>query len=370
MPNMLDYVAWRGDLSFSKSSLNKIDMLIMSQLVMIDLDNIVSSNNETITIEEAAHKYFAPDSGKKMEIGLIIPKTILELFKVVSTTKRFKKIELSNYVNIVDENKEEQMSAMVYKIDDNNICVAYSGTDDTIIGWKENINMMFKSPIPAQISALKYLEKVAEEFKGNIAICGHSKGGNLSLYTTTYINDEIQRRIIKAYNFDGPGFCEVIDIKEELLNKMKKVITIIPQGSIVGRLFEHKEKNIIVKSTQNGFYQHDAFSWEIIGKDFVKEEEITKDSENIDKKIKSIIKEMNEEERINFSDNLYKILSAGDSKNLLEVNKRKMMVVEAFWKLSKEEKKSITGPIRLLLKDKYFRKIVFASIRSFKDYNN
>ena len=41
---------------------------------------------------------------------------------------------------------------------DNTIFVSYRGTDNTIVGWKEDLNMSFKSHIASQISAKKYLE--------------------------------------------------------------------------------------------------------------------------------------------------------------------------------------------------------------------
>ncbi len=43
MPNILDYVDWRGDITFDKSPFNDIDNLIFTQLSYINFDGIVPS---------------------------------------------------------------------------------------------------------------------------------------------------------------------------------------------------------------------------------------------------------------------------------------------------------------------------------------
>lgn len=372
MGNMIDYLKWRGDLTFKASAINRIDMLIMSQLSLIDLEGIVPDINsdEEVTIEEASINYFDPKYGKSMEIGLIIPQTILRLFKLLGTTKRFKNITMSKYINIIDDNVEEQISAVVFKIDNKTKCISFSGTDDTIIGWKENLNMIYKFPIPAQRTAVKYVEEIAKDFDGEILICGHSKGGNMSLYSSVFVSDEVQSKITKVYNFDGPGFSEASQAPNDIIKKLGKVTTIIPQSSVVGVLFQHKEKCVVVKSNETGLYQHDAFSWEIEGKKFIEEETLTKESENIDKKIREIISELSEEEKVKFCDNLYTLLSAGDTKRLIDINKKRKYMWDAFWKLSKDDRKYIVDPIRKLIRNRYIRNIIFTGLRDYKNYKN
>ena len=41
MSNIIDYMKWRGDLTFAQDSFNEIDNLILSQLVYVELNNIV-----------------------------------------------------------------------------------------------------------------------------------------------------------------------------------------------------------------------------------------------------------------------------------------------------------------------------------------
>ena len=52
MSNFLDYLAWRGDLTFEKDPFNSIDALILSTLSYVDFKDVVPGIGEgIITIE-------------------------------------------------------------------------------------------------------------------------------------------------------------------------------------------------------------------------------------------------------------------------------------------------------------------------------
>lgn len=370
MTNIIDYVLWRGDLTIKENKINDIDLLIFSQIAMLDFDKTVPnvSSNDFITLEKAANKYLK--NNENINLGLIIPNQIIDLLKLISKSKRYKNIKLSSYINIIDKKKEIQISALSFLINSKLMVSAFSGTDDTIIGWKENLNMIYKSPVPAQKEACKYIESVVEKLDRNIIIVGHSKGGNLALFSSIYVRKEVQEKILHAYNFDGPGFVETMTETNKLISKIGKVTTIIPQNSVVGRLFEHKEKSIIVKSKQIGLYQHDAFSWEVVGSSFVEEKEVTKDSKQIEARIKMIVQKMSEDEKSSFCENVYKVLSSSDSKNLLDIPKRWFYIWEAYIKLSKDDKKTIQQPVREFLKDRAVRKIIFQTIKNYRSFSS
>jgi hypothetical protein len=69
-----------------------------------------------------------------------------------------------------------QFSAVSFLLPGGDVFVAFRGTDDTLVGWKENFNMSFMHPVPAQREAHKYLERVAAATSGRIFVGGHSKG--------------------------------------------------------------------------------------------------------------------------------------------------------------------------------------------------
>lgn len=371
MANFFDYIAWRGDLSFNKSRTNRVDCCLFSQIVMLDFEGIVPNypSHETITFQKAKNKYSELKSDIK-ELGLIVPNTIIEALYKSADTKRYRDLELSNYINLIDEKKEEQFCALTIRIDKDLAVIALCATDDSVIGWKENFNMIYESPISSQLSAVEYIENVMKNNEGEFIICGHSKGGNLALYGGTHIDDEdLNLRIRRIYNFDGPGISSIGLKKDDFKTKLSKAKTIIPQGSMIGRLFEHKEKCEIVKSTMQAMYQHDTFSWEILGKDFIYEKELTKESNEIDKKIKQILLEMNEIDKKKFVSGLYSLMTISGCKSLLELNNHKKDLLSAYFKMDREDRKYVSTPIKKLFKDRAVQLFFIKAIKEARQVN-
>ena len=362
--NAFDYLIWRGDLGFKENKINEIDIAILTQIAILDLKGIVPGIDEdnSISIYDAYEAFHKEERDKK-KIGLIIPNTIIRAFNKIHKTHRFKHIEAMHYLEDISLEDEMQISATTFKITDDEYVICFSGTDDTIIGWKENFNMMYKFPVPAQVCACDYVNKVVKKHEGaKFYISGHSKGGNMALYSTYTCEEDVFKRIIATYNYDGPG----LSTKDENFfddTRTKKILSIVPQSSVVGVLFDHKEKITYVRSIQNGAYQHDVFSWLVKGCDFVYEKDLTKEGRAIRDKTKEVISEMSDVEKEKFSNNLYLLLSAGDSYNLIDANEKKKYFWDAYFKMPKEEKKYLLSPLRKLFKDRDVQKTVFDTFR-------
>lgn len=371
--NILDYILWRGDLKMSEAHINKVDMAIFAELAMLDLRGVVDDiedDHDGISIIDAKKKYFSKELAKDNKLGLILPDSILLMFKKIAYTKRFSHLLLSDYLEFVSEEEETQVSALTIQIDENTYCVAFSGTDDTIIGWKEDFDMLYKYPIPSQNKSLKYLETVMNKYPhAKFYVCGHSKGGNMAIYSSFNVDEKMFKRINHIYNFDGPGFPKESIEDEKYLSRLHKVTTILPQSSTIGKLFEHREKIEIVKSLKNGLYQHDVFSWEVKGKDFVYEKELTEVSKKVDAKIREIVESMTKDELKIFVQNSYKVLSYTQATNLRNLSERKRKILEGYMKLNKEEKKTVMGPLRKFFADKQVRKVIFDSFREYLKIN-
>lgn len=362
--NIFDYLQWRGDLDFNSNKVNEIDIVILTQIAILNLKGIIPEINEDASINIAdAYEVFHKDGRDKKRIGLIIPNTIIRAFNKIHKTPRFKHIEAMHYIEDISIEKEEQISATTFKISENEYVICFSGTDDTIIGWKENFNMMYKFPVPAQECAREYVNKVMHLHpSAKFYISGHSKGGNMALYSTYTCDDDVFKRIITTYNYDGPG----LSTKDEdffIESRTKKIISIVPQSSVVGVLFDHKEKISYIRSIQNGAYQHDVFSWLVKCTDFVYEKDLTKEGIAIRDKTKEVMSEMSELEKEKFANNLYLLLSAGNSTNLIDTNEKKKHIWDAYFKMPKEERKYIYAPLRKLLKDRDIQKTVFNTFR-------
>lgn len=315
MANVCDYVKWRGDLKLEQSEFNEIDNLILSRFSYFPFDNIIKEN-EVVTIKELAERFKKQDISKLP----ILWKDDVDLFPLMGESKRFGEMLATKYVNKIDVEQEKQFSAITVLMPDDSIFVSYRGTDNTIVGWKEDFNMSFKSHIASQISAKQYLEMIAEEYPDKkIRIGGHSKGGNIAVYAATFVEQKIKDRIINVYNNDGPGFCDDVIETPEYQDMINKVHTYIPQSSVIGRLMNHKEKYTVVESIQKGIMQHDLYSWQVIGREFVTLEEVTNGSEFVDKTIKNWLENVEPEKREQVIDVVFDILNTTDAQTMKEL---------------------------------------------------
>lgn len=349
MANIIDYVKWRGDLELKESKFNEIDSLILNRFSYFPLDNIIKEN-EIVSIKELSERFKKEDKDK-IEI---LWKDDVDLFPIMGKSKRFGEMIALEYINKIEPEKEKQFSAVTIILPDNTIYISYRGTDNTLIGWKEDFNMSFKSHIESQISAKEYLENIADKYPNKkIRIGGHSKGGNLAVYASIFAKPTVKKRIINVYNNDGPGFNEDIINTEEYNEAIKKVVTYIPQDSIFGKLLNHKEKYIIVQSTEKGIMQHDVYSWQVICRDFVVLKEITDGSKFIDKTITNLLENLDLQTREQVIDIIFKIINSTEAKTIddlkLSLMKNARIVLSAYKQIEPENKKMITATITALL---------------------
>jgi len=315
MANVCDYVRWRGDLTLEQSEFNEIDNLILARFSYFPFDKIIREN-EIATIKELSRRFSNQDVTKLP----ILWKDDVELFPLMGNSKRFGGMLATKYINKIDAEQEKQFSAITVLMPNDIIYVSYRGTDNTIVGWKEDFNMSFKSHIASQISAKQYLEEIAKEYPSSkIIIGGHSKGGNIAVYAATFASKEVKDRIINVYNNDGPGFCEDVIETPEYQEILSRVHTYIPQSSIIGRLMNHKEKYTIVESVQRGIMQHDLYSWQLLGKEFVTLKKLTNESEFIDKTIKDWLENVEPEKREQVIDAVFEILNTTEAQTMKEL---------------------------------------------------
>lgn len=322
MGTLYDYLKWRGDLSFSEVPMNDVDSLIFSLISYMDLAGIVPEDprETSIPLKTAANSFFArhPDP-KKISMGVIVPKEIITLFREAKDTRRFRSVELCAHTNLIDPVQEMQFSATTFLLEDGSTVVAYRGTDDTLIGWKENFNMSFLTTVPAQQHATEYLEHISLHFAGNLYVTGHSKGGNLAVYAAVHAASDVRNRIRQVWSNDGPGFSGGMLTDPAYLEMRARIKTLVPQSSVVGMLLEHDENYIVVKSRQAGPFQHDGMSWNVMGGSFVILDRISEGSRKLDRTLNDWVRSMTPEQREEFVDAMYRVLSVNNATTLTEL---------------------------------------------------
>lgn len=316
MSNLLDYIAWRGDLTFEQDPFNSIDALILSCLSYVNFDKIVSPKAQgKITIEKASEKFFSLHSEEELAQDKSFIKFAPSMLRALGQSERFKTAYLSNYVDDTDISREIQFAAVEIDTSDGGVFISFRGTDDTIIGWKEDFNLSYMT-VPAESEAALYLQKVMKGRLDKIRLGGHSKGGHLAVYAALAANSDLTSRIESIYNFDGPGFNHEAMESEQFKTIRPKITKIIPEGSIVGRLLENTVEPIVVKSTELGILQHDPLSWQMEGKQFETCMSTDMISDLFDETMSGWLGEMTFEDRKVFVDELFSVFEASGCENL------------------------------------------------------
>ena len=344
MANIIDYLNWRGDLTFDQVKLNEVDNLILSQLAFVDFSGIVSSDPSAppVTIKQAAMQFFFENDIKKNQRpGLIISHQTYKMFRMMANCKRFADLQLSAYINEIDFEEEKQFSAITIRFKEKMSYISIRGTDDTIVGWKEDFNLSFLDEIPSHKRVVEYVNAVISAQAGNFYIGGHSKGGHLALYATVKCDPLHKNRIIASFSNDGPGLSKAITELPEYKAAESKFHVYMPQNSVVGMFFENRGKLRVVKSKQVGVFQHDGMSWQVMGGSFVRESKIGNDAINtilLNERIHALPVEA----RKHFVDVLFGMLESTGVKTLSELNARSLKniitMIKTFNDLDKRER--------------------------------
>ena len=318
MGNIMDYISWRGDLSFEQSQFNEVDNLILACFSYVNLDGIPAvTKQKGIGLKKLTKEFMKLHTMKELEADKsfirLAPFMMMEMAKSV----RFGKCVVRNYVNDIVTEAEQQFAAMEIVLEDGTSYVSFRGTDDTIIGWKEDFNLS-TGVVPAQKRAIEYLQKISEHTDGMLRVGGHSKGGNLANYGSVMCKSA-HEKILVIYSNDGPGFSREFQELPETKEMMPKIIRIIPEYSIIGTLLEHEKEPVIVASSSKGLLQHDGFSWEVQGPALVRRDSLNKTALRFIEILHKWIDGMDTEQKRLLIEDLFATLQASGYENLSEV---------------------------------------------------
>lgn len=354
MQDFFDYLYWRGDLSFSASPLNDIDALIFTQLVYLNFNGLISDSfDEKIKLSQLAEKFKnSKDFETRKNLGMVInPKCVNLLFEC-GKTERFGNTEVSAYSFKYSLKAEEQFCAMTFSQGDMKF-VSFRGTDDTVVGWKEDFNLAFMEKVPSQEDALEYLKSAIQKAETKISIGGHSKGGNLAIFSAAKLSADEQDKISAIYNFDGPGFSKEVLASKEFTNIEEKTKSFYPQFSMIGMLFHHFKKYTVVKSEQKFVFQHDPFSWFLKVRDFETKKSLDHGSQSFYKIFNSWFEKLSEDKRIEFVETLFGVLESSGAENFSDLVENwkdsTVRILKAISEMDKTIRKSALHTVKLLI---------------------
>ena len=354
--DLFDYIKWRGDLTFSASPMGEIDGAIFSMATYVEYDIALPDGemDEPVSFNYVLDSYFSMDEKREIKLGLIAPTgKIISMLEAIKYKDRYSGIKISDFVNYINENECCQFAAMTFHLDDGSVVVTYRGTDDTIIGWREDFNLSFMRQTPSQRMSVEYLNKIADKYNNSrIYVCGHSKGGNLAIYAASMCRDDVQDKIQRVFSYDGPGQSGEVIMSEGYEKICNRIDSFIPQSSIVGTMF-NGGKYKVVNSTYKGPYQHDLYSWELDGPKYLRLSGLSSKGIKNQNGFNGIMGKMSDREKEGFVEIFFGAIESTGASTLSEISSAKLKSIAAVIKslnvINKEQKDVMVGIILKML---------------------
>ena len=365
MPTIFDYLKANQYDSFYDKEFTVLDALALTELAYLPFEDLVPAEisvQNYISLQHLAEQFEEKFQGKYPPLGMVNAHR-LKLLSYLSSFKRYKHIKALGFANDVSLDSQKQFAAITYQIRPKEYLVVFRGTDDSIIGWKEDFHLTYMKEIPAQLAARDYLKEVLDKLDGKVWLAGHSKGGNLATYAACHVETSIQDRIQKVYSFDAPGLHSSIRNSDNFKAIEGKILSIIPENSIVGMMLETPETDLVVKSKTFGLLQHLMVSWEIEGDQFKVVPKVTEDSIQVDQTLKTWTANLSEEELRDFFDLFFGLFIEADIHRFGDIT------VDTPGKIQKliENRRNLT-PEQAAMMDRLSRQLIDTRIQVWKDH--
>ena len=339
MENIIDYVN-NFQYTFAQKDFSDVDSLVLCQLSYLKMKGLVpglEDGQEFVSFEVVA--------GKAHEEQVFADERYREdnrrLAEAVIKSRRFEGLRLNYYIDILDKEMEIQFSAVTYLLGENAegrqmYYIAYRGTDENLVGWKEDFTLAFSEPVVGQLYAARYMRKAAGHLPGDFYLGGHSKGGNLAVFAAMSSSTALQERILRVYSHDGPGFKPQVMERYEYGRIADKVRKILPGSSLVGMLLERGSSYNVVESSSYGLWQHNPYTWTVNMRSgaFQPMDDLKNGAKFMDSAVTDWILSLDDEQVSRFSDVVFRVLAASEADNLIDF--------KADWK------KSLTGILQEL----------------------
>lgn len=355
MANINNYLEWRGDVPITRETpLNEVDSMILARFSYLLFNRIEMKEEETIKSISIKMKHFKNEeflyNGDK------------QLITNLGLSRRFRDMIVTDYVENNQKETEKQFRGITIHTGKDEIYISFIGTDQSIYGWKEDFNMAFMENVPCQIEGQAYLEEIAKKYpEYKIRIGGHSKGGNVAIYSAVTASKEIQKRIIKVYNYDGPGFSKQFVDSHNGNSIINKINTYFPQDSVIGRIMNHEEKCLVALSTEKGIYQHDIFSWQVMGTDLIFSPALTSSSEAMNKTISNWLENTTVEQRKMYIDTIFDLFYSTEARTFGEMSRNMTtnlpIIYKKYEEISAEDKRMAIDMTKLFAKT-YFEELL------------
>ena len=349
MENLLTFVETYRDMDFTQMPFCVVDSLILSQISYSDYGKSPFVRKE---FSVPLCTFY-----QNCDTETILTRTLMKdgdrlMIESLKSGGRHGDLRVSNYVNVVNDKDEIQFSAILFELGNDEYYIAFRGTDNTVAGWKEDLNLTHLDKIPAQKAALEYAMNIFGEFAGNFYIGGHSKGGNLAVYVAMNLPSPYKDRLLEVYNFDGPGFMEEVYESSEYQEIRALVHKYVPESSVIGMLWERDNNYIVVESDDKGLLQHNPHTWVVQDRELKQLEDVDSYAKYWKRTIERWIEELSFEERERLIDIIFDMIWETGIHNFYQLEEETLhkirTIAEGYGELTDNERRFVRSAIRQL----------------------
>lgn len=353
MPNVFDYLSWRADVPLWVAPFNPVDNLILSELIYTDFAGVVPTDGSAVSLEQARDRFYELHKREEIEARTAYSYTARAPFLMDAMLEgsRFRGLRLLGYEAVTDKDATAQFAAAVFLLPDDSAYVAFRGTDGTLVGWKEDLILSYRSGTQGQLLAVDYLTRAGAMTELPLRVGGHSKGGNLAIYAAAHADPALQDRLLRVYSNDGPGFRDEVRSLAGYQRIQPKCLSIVPDTSFVGLMLDCDCQRQVIKSSASGLVQHDGFTWECGPRDFLPAE-LTRTGAYLEKTLDNWVARQDDATLRSLVDSLFSVFEATGEETFHSMSTKKMrsaeLMMAAFRALPKEKQRELlaaTGKI-------------------------
>lgn len=353
MAHLIDYLEKVKDLAFDQEPLNILDKVCINEIGYLTFEKWLTPSDlqKTINLHD-----FAEGKELNPDYSFMVTKERVALAEAMVRSKRFVGLHLSNYRSVLDKEVEKQFAAMIFSLPELDYHqLVFRGTDDSVIGWKEDFQLTYSREIPAHRSAMTFLEDHLPNLSGRITVSGHSKGGNLALYSAVQSSTSLREKIAELLLLDSPGLMKSL-LEKPSYQELKARMTVIrPQDSVVGVMLYWEIPAQLVAAEGIGFAQHNALSWEVdlAANDFAYEDQPTELSQRLEETFQEWIETLPKQQLKQVCDLVFDTILDSGIESLDDIGIQALpqigQMLQEFGNLSDKQKKVLQDGFNQLL---------------------
>ena len=359
--NLMNYLREYRNKSFKEHPFSEVDALLLSNLSYLKMDGILPGFERGGTIGFA--ELLSHPAAEHLFSDPVYGGDYRKIIALMSGSRRYGKLRFGYFTQYHDADRETQFAAVTFFLGATSIFLSFRGTDETLVGWKEDFNMAYMKSVPSQRLALAYLKGVARYVKRDLAasgktphflLGGHSKGGTLALYAAANAPEAVQQYIRRIYSFDGPGMQKRFYQRAGFHRIEGRFCKIVPEQSLIGMLFSNDRSYRVVCSYRSGIVQHDLMQWKIRNGKFVYRKEVCRGSSEKSRKLNGWIESLPREQVVTFVETLYRLIKSARIETVYELMKTPVkvlhVVMRELYRLDKQSRKAFLRLFRQLLR--------------------